>query len=783
MKKFLKNLFFSLFLVLGVVLVVSCDKPTNEPTGGQPTDTHEHVITDDKWYRDSAVHWKECSGCDELIDMNEHTMGDYVQSTTECVKTSQCTVCGFTKTKKNEHNYVDEKCTVCGKYEYDIEVVQYYVRGTAVGTWDAVDKNALVFDESNYTASITVYMEKDTQFKVADSGWTAGYNFGYGNASVQYEEGLFGNNDGDNFLVLQSADYIITVSGLDTDVHTVTIKPSCIHNFGAPKLQEGKTCDYVVACSKCNLQNKYTEHYFEDSDLICDLCGHYDFKEYYVKGSFNGFAANQDFKLEYDETTYTATIDLLLTVGHVFKIGTADGWEFSFDANTVPVGSFVADADNNYMCVASTPAGDDVLFHVTISGMNTINQSILITTEEEYIVHEVEGTVNSSDLCLKGTMTEWAESDDYRLAISDGIASITVDLTAGDEFKIANSDWSTQYHFLSINAASGLFEAAGDDASKPNIKVLTTGTYKIDVANNTCTITLVTGESGGSEGGNTQPQPSNLPVLYLLGNMNSWAANEAYKLAASGNTLTIKLNLYAKNEFKIATSTWSPELNYNDMTLPEGCFTAGTDEKPNVIVAKDGVYNIVVGGTAAALTCTIEFVSDITCTTENGEHTYVEATCEAPKTCTTCEYTIGEALGHVWDEGTTEGSITTYACTRENCEATKEVDVENTAYTLFLNAGGSGLWDQAGAVFWAHLWDAQGNSSDVLLTDENSDGIYELVLDAATWTYVIFVRGNDTTTTAGDWDKKWNQTADLTIPADKTTYTITGWGPNDGTWN
>ena len=80
MKKFLKNLFFSLFLVLGVVLVVSCDKPTNEPTGGQPTDTHEHVITDDKWYRDSAVHWKECSGCDELIDMNEHTMGDYVQS-------------------------------------------------------------------------------------------------------------------------------------------------------------------------------------------------------------------------------------------------------------------------------------------------------------------------------------------------------------------------------------------------------------------------------------------------------------------------------------------------------------------------------------------------------------------------------------------------------------------------------------------------------------------------------------------------------------------------------
>ena len=571
MKKFLRNLFFSFVLVLGMVFVVSCNESTVEPTGGEPTNTHEHVVADDKWSKDSAVHWKECTDCDELIDMAEHTMGDYVQSTTECVKKSQCTICGFTKTKKNEHNYVDEKCTICGKYEYDIEVVQYYVRGTAVGTWDAVDDNALVLDETNYTASITVYMEKDKQFKVADAKWTDGYNFGYGNASVTYEEGLFGNNDGDNFLVLQSADYIITVSGLDTETHTVSIKPSCIHNFGAPKKEEGKTCDYVVSCSKCGLENKYTEHYFEDDDLICDLCGYYDFKEYYVKGSFNGFAANQDFKLEYDEKTYTATIDLLLTVGHVFKIGTADGWEFSFDSKTIPVGAFVADADNNYMCVASTPEGDDVLFHVTISGMNTVNQTISITTEEEYIVNKVEGTVNASDLYVKGSMTDWAESDDYRLSIIDGVASITVDLTAGDIFKVANTDWSTEYHLLSVNVAQGLFDAAGDDATKPNMKVKTTGKYKIEVVDGKCSITLVNGDTSGEQGGNTGGNETvNLPVLYLLGNMNSWTANDSYKLAVSGNTLVLEVKLYVKNEFKVATSTWTPELNFNDMTLPEG---------------------------------------------------------------------------------------------------------------------------------------------------------------------------------------------------------------------
>lgn len=557
MKKFVKNLFFSFILVLGMVLVVSC-RETTTPTGGQPTDTHEHVVDSETWYRDSALHWKECSLCDEQLEADTHTMGEYVQSTTECVKTSECTVCGFTKIKKNEHNYVDEKCTVCGKYEYDIEVVQYYVRGTAVGTWDAVEDNALVLDESDYSASITVYMAKDTQFKIADAKWTDGYNFGYGNAAVQYDEGLFGNNDGDNFLVLTSADYIITVKGLDTETHTVVIKPSCIHNFGAPKLQDGKTCDYVVSCSKCGLENKYTEHYFEDDDLICDLCGHYDFKEYYVKGSFNGFAANRDFKLDYDETTYTATIDLLLTVGHVFKIGTAEGWEFSFDANTIPVGAFVADADNNYMCVASTPAGEDVLFHVTISNMNTINQKIEITTDEEYVVNAVEGTVNASDLYVRGSFTgeDWPAVDDYRLSISNGIASITLDLAVGDIFKVASSDWSTEYHLKSINVNEGLFEAAGDDASKPNLKVLVAGTYKIEVKEGKCSIILV---------------------------------------------------------------------------------------------------------------------SEVECTSPNGEHTWVDATCTTPKTCSTCQFKDGQPLDHSWDEGTVSGDDTIYKCTRTGCQETKTV--------------------------------------------------------------------------------------------------------------
>lgn len=697
MKRFFKTMIFSFAMILGLMLAVSCDDvPTELPTE-LPTlpAEHEHVITEDKWYRDSAVHWKECSECDELIDMDAHAYGEWVKSETECKETKTCTVCGFAKTQTVKHSFVDGICSVCGQTEADLELVQYYVRGTGVGTWDAIEANALKINRTTYTATITVHMEKDTQFKIADASWTDGFNFGYGNANVTYDEGLFGNNDGDNFLVLNTADYIITVSGLDGTEHKITIKAGCLHVYGSGKLVEGKTCDYVKTCSNCGLEQKYTEHFFEDDDLVCDLCSYYDFKVYYVKGSFNNFETNEDFKLEYDETTFTATIDLLLTVGHTFKIAT-DDWssEFAFDSSVIPTGSFVADKDNNFVCVASTPSGEDVLFHVTITGMNTVNQKISITTAEEYVVNEVEGTVNPSDLYVKGTMTEWAESEDYQLSIIDNVASITVDLTAGDEFKIANPDWSNQYHLLNVTCTQGLFDAAGDDAAKPNMKVKTTGTYKIEVVDGKCTITLINGDTPTP---NPNPNPSlNLPVLYLRGTLNEWSATEAYLLKENDNTLSLTTALYSGQEFKIATADWTTEINYKGMTSSADCLKAGTDEKPNAIVLKDGVYKVTVSGTTSNMTCTVEFVSDIKCTSENGEHTFADATCETPKTCSVCQYAVGEALGHQWDEGTTEGTKIVYSCTRTDCTGTKEVETDKAqVITIYFDID----WDSVSQVY------------------------------------------------------------------------------------
>ena len=105
----------------------------------------------------------------------------------------------------------------------------------------------------------------------------------------------------------------------------------------------------------------------------------------------------------------------------------------------------------------------------------------------------------------------------------------------------------------------------------------------------------------------------------------------------------------------------------------------------------------------------------------------------------------------------------------------KEVDA--AARTIYLNAGGSGLWDQAGAVFYGHFWGS--GDEDVKFVDTNGDGIYEATITSAA-TDVIFTRCQPSST--GVWDKEWNR-IQTKVPSDKNCFTITGWGASDGNWS
>ena len=109
--------------------------------------------------------------------------------------------------------------------------------------------------------------------------------------------------------------------------------------------------------------------------------------------------------------------------------------------------------------------------------------------------------------------------------------------------------------------------------------------------------------------------------------------------------------------------------------------------------------------------------------------------------------------------------------------------------TIYLNTGGSGLWNNEGAKFFAHSWkDGVGNEQDKELTLVEGD-LYKLDIPED-HDMIIFLRLAPTATdVVWDGEKFWNKTENLTIPSDQNCYTITEWGAdyNDpvckGTWS
>ena len=118
-----------------------------------------------------------------------------------------------------------------------------------------------------------------------------------------------------------------------------------------------------------------------------------------------------------------------------------------------------------------------------------------------------------------------------------------------------------------------------------------------------------------------------------------------------------------------------------------------------------------------------------------------------------------------------------------NGEEPKQEEPEVTENMLYLKPNAN--WKQDNARFAAYFW---GNGDKwVSMTDSDNDGIYELHIPEG-YDYgcnVIFCRMNPSTT-ANNWNNKWNQTADLKAPTDgKNLYTVKDntWDKGGGTWS
>ena len=90
-------------------------------------------------------------------------------------------------------------------------------------------------------------------------------------------------------------------------------------------------------------------------------------------------------------------------------------------------------------------------------------------------------------------------------------------------------------------------------------------------------------------------------------------------------------------------------------------------------------------------------------------------------------------------------------------------------------------WKVDNARFAAYFF---GNGEAwVSMTDADGDGVYECESPSKNYTNVIFCRMNPSTT-ANNWNNKWNQTADLTYDGSKNFYTVKEgtWDKGGGTW-
>lgn len=92
-------------------------------------------------------------------------------------------------------------------------------------------------------------------------------------------------------------------------------------------------------------------------------------------------------------------------------------------------------------------------------------------------------------------------------------------------------------------------------------------------------------------------------------------------------------------------------------------------------------------------------------------------------------------------------------------------------------------WASDNAALFVHSW---GGGSDIAGKMEKvNDNLYKF--EIGNNTQCLFVRQSPDLGNAIDWDKKWNQTEDLTIPAGQNCWSHTTWGQNggkcQGTWS
>ena len=160
--------------------------------------------------------------------------------------------------------------------------------------------------------------------------------------------------------------------------------------------------------------------------------------------------------------------------------------------------------------------------------------------------------------------------------------------------------------------------------------------------------------------------------------------------------------------------------------------------------------------------------------------------------CNDCGETIvaqkdTPVVGHTYNKKVEMGKYLTNAKSRTykyscECGAAGSTTFTGTTLTVYLKPNSN--WTQANARFAVYTWGGSAGEKWIDMTDSDGDGVYEAQIPTG-YTSIIFCRMNPSTT-ANNWNNKWNQTSDLTLEANSNNcYTVKSgtWDKGGGTWS
>ena len=456
-----------------------------------------------------------------------------------------------------------------------------------------------------------------------------------------------------------------------------------------------------------------------------------------IVGEFNGWAAGTPAPL-YVVNEWLVAYGLTNLNGG-FKFVQNKGWD---DAKGgVPVDGVSATGEwlncgSNNITVADASAYD-VYF--------APERSMYCIVVAGAVVPEMPEAPVLPDWSLAGSFNNWGDllmtaTDTAYLYVAEGVT-----LATGDEIKVKRSDtWDVSYGgginnlepnkwmkaYLNgsnvVVAKSGTYDvyfeyADGGDYSK--LYLVEAGESQSAATEQTANGTLVPDGSDTPEGV-TPDEPS---VWSLSGTFNGWGDAVMVTTTVKDIFVAKSVSFAAYDAFKVRKNkAWTE--NYGGGIVyfnPNGwmsVYSNGSD----IAITEAGTYDVYFDLTNKRL-----YVVDA-----GGDYTTVA-------------------------QQTTEG---------------KEPEVEEPEVTenvLYLKPNSN--WKQSNARFAAYFFNNGGNAW-VSMVDSDSDGIYEVNIPEG-YTFgdnVIFCRMNPSST-ANNWNNKWNQTADLKIPTDgKNLFTIPG---------